>query len=37
VRRLDADGADTVLDPNGRMFGDTLSAFGAAVYEITFR
>jgi hypothetical protein len=37
VRRLNADGSDTVLEPNGPMFGDTLSAFDAAVYEITFR
>lgn len=36
VRRLNADGSVTVLEPDGAMFRDALGSFGAAVYEITF-
>jgi hypothetical protein len=36
VRRLNADGSVAGLKAEGAMFRDTLRAFGAAVYEITF-
>ncbi len=37
VARLEPDGTETPLDPDGAVFGDALGEFGAAVYRITFR
>jgi hypothetical protein len=36
VKRLDADGTETVIGADGKMFTDSLDSFGAAVYEIRF-
>jgi hypothetical protein len=37
VRRLNADGAVTLVAPEGPEFRDALGAFGVAVYEIRLR
>ena len=37
IARLEPDGTETPLDPDGAVFGDALGEFGAAVYRITFR
>lgn len=37
VRRLNPDGAVTLMAPEGAAFRDALGAFGAAVYEIRLR